>query len=186
MGPGPLLHCAAMARKKPRPSRRPQADEAKLSSSQPGPQSDPAPPRRRRDVRGYLYAGFDLALVVLWAALLSTVLANRHGWAAALLWSLVGFGVVMGAGMMIRNRWGWRAAAAGCVGVLLVWLIVVVALLLSASYLAGVYGAFGRAAAMGTLVVGVLSLQLVALIPALQLKFLMTRSGRRHFGQEPL
>ncbi len=175
-----------MARKKQRPSRRPPAAEAKPSPAQSTPEADPAPPEPRRDVRSYIYAGVDLGLVVLWTALLSTVLANRHAWAAALLWSMVGFGVVMGVGMMIRNRWGWRTAAVGCVGVLLVWLIIVVALLMSASYLAGVYGAFGRAAAMGTLVVGVLSIELVALVPALQLKYLMTRAGRRHFGQEPL
>ena len=171
-----------MARKKPKPPiARPTGD-----LQTPTLEANASEPEPRRDVRSYIYSGCDALLVVLWSVLLSTALANRHGWAAALLWSLVFFGVVMAAGMLVPNRWGWRAAAAGCVGLLVVWLVVVVTLILSAAYLAGVYGAFGRGAAMGTLAIGALSIQLIALVPALQLKYLLTRAGRRHFGQEPL
>jgi hypothetical protein len=69
---------------------------------------------------------------------------------------------------------------------LLVWIITVVIMLMSAAFLSGVYGGFGQAAAMGTMVAVLMTLQLVALVPALQLKFLMTRAGRRYFGQQPL
>jgi hypothetical protein len=65
------------------------------------------------------------------------------------------------------------------------WLVTVVLLLMSAAFLSGVYGGFGQAAAMGTAVAVLMTLQLVALLPALQLKFLMTRAGRRYFGQTP-
>jgi hypothetical protein len=49
-----------------------------------------------------------------------------------------------------------------------------------------VYGAFGRGAAMMVLLAVLLSIQLIALLPALQLKYLLSRAGRRHHGLEPL
>jgi hypothetical protein len=177
-----------MARKKAksRTSSPASNSAAKSAPAKKAAAADSAPSARRGDVRAYIYLGFDLVMVVLWIVLLSTVFANRHGGARLLLWSMVVFVIVMGAAMLVRNRWGWRSAALSCAALLLMWLVVLVTLLMSAAYLAGVYGAFGRAAAMGTLVVAALSFQLVGLLPAFQLKFLMTRAGRRHFGQEPL
>jgi len=125
-------------------------------------------------------------MAVLWSFLLSTQLQSRHGWASALLWSMVLMAVAMGVSMFVRNKWGWRAAAACCGALLLIWVFLLAVVLMSASFLAGVYGSFGHAAAMGALAIAALTVELVALLPALQLKFLMTRAGRRHFGLERL
>ena len=168
------------------PVAKPAAKSAEAAASRRPPAPSAVDAAGRREIRPYVYLGFDLVMMVVWIVLLTTVFANRHGWAGMLLWSMVVFVAVMGAAMLVRNKWGWRSAALSCVALLLLWLVVVVTLLMSAAYLAGVYGAFGRAAAMGTLVVAALSLQLVAMLPAFQLKFLMTRAGRRYFGQEPL
>jgi len=46
-----------------------------------------------------------------------------------------------------------------------------------------VYGAFGKAAATFALVMVALLVELVALLPVVQVKYLMTRSGRRAFGR---
>ena len=170
------------------PAKQPQKAESKpvkaaAESSRTGAASQR---RHRREVRPYVYAGFDLLTVIVWIILLSTALSNRHGWAAAFLWIMVVLVVVMGGAMLVRNRWGWRLAAVGCGGVLIMWVILVITMLMSAAFLSGVYGAFGRGAAMGTLVVAGLTIQVVALLPAFQLKFLMTRAGRRYFKQEPL
>lgn len=81
---------------------------------------------------------------------------------------------------------GMAVAAAACGALIVMWLVLIVILLMTAGFLAGVYGGFGQAAALGVIGIAFLSLQIIALLPAFQLKFLMTRAGRRHFSLEPL
>jgi len=145
----------------------------------------PASHPRRRDRRPYIYAGFDFAFAALYAFLLAQM-PTRHGLHGALLWCTVGAVVLAGVGMVLRNRWGWRAAVAGCGALLLVTLGLLVLLLVSASFLSGVYGSMGQGAAMIAFLAGALIIELCGLLPAFQLKFLMTRAGRRWFGQGPL
>jgi hypothetical protein len=142
-----------------------------------------APPARARarERRPYIYAGFDFAFAALYAFLLAQV-PTRHPLHGALLWSTVAAVVLAGAGMVVRNRWGWRVAVAGCAALLVVTVALLVLVLVSASFLAGVYGSMGRGAALMALVAGALIVELCGLLPALQLKFLMTRAGRRWFG----
>jgi hypothetical protein len=163
-----------------KPSRKPASTAAEPADS------DAAASRARADIRPYIYAVCDLVLVVVWAFLLTVAIPNRHAGAAAFLWIMVAMGGVMGAAMLVRNRWGWRVGAAACAGLIAMWIALVVILLMTAGFLSGVYGGFGKAAAMGTLGIAFLTLQLVALLPAFQLKYLMTRAGRRHFSLEPL
>jgi hypothetical protein len=139
-----------------------------------------APPPARREVRPFLYAGLDFLFAGVYAALVLQV-PNRHGWANALLWGTVVAVLVAGGGMLWRSRWGWRAAAAGCAALLVLTVALLVLLLLSASFLSGVYGSIGKGAALFALLGGALVIELCGLLPAFQLKFLMTRAGRRHF-----
>jgi hypothetical protein len=136
----------------------------------------------KRDIRPYVYAALDTGLAAIYAVLLVSVLPVGHAGPSGLLWALVACDVVMAAGMLVRHRWGWRVAAGMCGLMLLLELVLLVLLVVSAAFLAGVYGSFGKGAALLTLVAAFLSLQLVALVPALQLKFLLTRAGRRHYG----
>lgn len=174
-----------MARKtkKPRGKKEstPRVEESSSSAADETPAGE-----RRRDPRPYIYAGIDALMAVIWAWLVATKMPNRFGWATLLLWGMVALPVVMGAGMMVRGRWGWRVGAGACGVLLMAWLVLVVVLVMTAGFLAGVYGAFGDAAAMGSLVAALLSLEVIALLPALQLKYLLTRAGRRQFGLEPL
>ncbi len=181
-----------MARKKKKKKAdsrgaQPSASRApKTAGDEPKSEAEPSRAAGRREIRPYVYAAFDLGLAVLWVVVLSTQLQNRHGWASALLWGMVLLALGMGVTMFVRNKWGWRAASVCCGGLLVVWLFLLITLVMSASFLAGVYGSFGRAAAMGALAIAALSIELVALVPAFQLKFLMTRAGRRYFRLEPL
>ena len=69
---------------------------------------------------------------------------------------------------------------------LLLWTVgFIVLLLTTAAYLSGVYGAFGKAASSGALLAAALMFEAVALVPALQLKWALTRAGRRAFGVAP-
>lgn len=145
----------------------------------------PAERPARRDRRPYIYAGFDFAFGAFYAFLLGQV-PTRHAVDGALLWSTVAAVVLAGAGMVVRNRWGWRVAVAGCGALLLVTVALLVLILVSASFLSGVYGSMGRGAALMAILAGALIVELCGILPALQLKFLMTRAGRRWFGQDPL
>lgn len=137
---------------------------------------------RRRDLRPLIYCAFDFVFAVVYALLVSEV-PNRHPAANALLWSTVVAVALAGVGMLVRNRWGWRASVAGCGLLLVVTVALLVLLLLSASFLSGVYGSMGKGAALFAVLGGALVIELCGLLPAFQLKFLMTRAGRRHFGK---
>lgn len=165
-------------------------DRKKKSSgkkrSEPDDSSQSAAPRRRaKEIRPYIYAGFNALMLVVYFVLLVKVAPSRHGTTQAIAYLMMLSVVAMGAAMFVRNRWGWRVAVTACGTLLLLAVVVLVLILMSAGFLAGVYGAFGKAASMFALLAAALVIELVALLPALQLKFLMTRAGRRWFGQEP-
>jgi hypothetical protein len=148
--------------------------------------SDTAGHGRPAEIRPFIYAAVDIAMAALYAVLLFGVIPSRHGWVQMLAALLVAAPLCMGAAMVVRRRWSWWLGVAGCALLLALAVVYLVLTLVSAAFLAGVYGAFGRAASMFTLVAAALVIELVALLPMFQLKFLMTRAGRRWFGKEPL
>lgn len=139
-----------------------------------------APPRR--DPRRFIYVAFDLALTALYLGLLLTALRNRHGWAQAVLYLLPVGTTAMAVGTAFGRRWGWWLTLAGGT-TLLLWTVGFIILLLStAAYLSGVYGAFGKAASSGAVLAVAFVIQAVAFVPSLQMKWALTRAGRRAFG----
>jgi hypothetical protein len=142
-----------------------------------------APPHR--DPRRFIYVAIDLALTAGYLALLLTTLRNRHGWAQAVLYVLPVGTTLMAIGTTFGRRWGWWLTLAGGT-TLLLWTVGFIILLLStAAYLSGVYGAFGKAASSGAVLAVAFVIQAVAFLPALQLKWALTRAGRRAFGLTP-
>ena len=137
------------------------------------------------DPRRFIYVGFDVVFTVIYLVLLATAVKNRHGWAQAVLYLLPLGTAAMAVGTSFGRRWGfWLTIAGG--SLLLAWTVGFILLLLkTAAYLAGVYGAFGKAASSGALLAVALILQFVALLPALQLKWTLTKPGRRAFGLAP-
>jgi hypothetical protein len=140
----------------------------------------------QKDIRPWIYAGFDLLFAVIYAVLLSTVASNRHWWAQLLLWSVTACVTVMGAAMFVRKRWAWLAAAISGATMLALTVVILILILVSAGFLAGVYGAFGKAASAFSMLGAALIVELFALLPLFQLKYLMTRAGRRAFDLPPL
>ncbi|GAB4521083.1 MAG: hypothetical protein Tsb0020_39700 [Haliangiales bacterium] len=136
-----------------------------------------------RDPRVLIYAGFDVAMAIVYAALLFGIIPNRHAWVQGLSGGLVAAAAAMGVAMLARRPWSWWlgvGASAALLALALVWLVLC---LLSAAFLTGTYGSFGQAGALFALLGAALIIELVALLPALQLKYLMTRAGRRAFGR---
>ena len=125
-------------------------------------------------------------LAVLYGLALFWLIPNRHGWVVALSWLVVLSPVVMAMSMIARRSWSWWSAVAGCAVLLSLAVLFLVATVTSAAFLAGVYGSIGRAASAFALIGAALIIEFMGILPALQLKFLMTRAGRRCFGKEPL
>ncbi|MDX2086226.1 MAG: hypothetical protein SFX73_00195 [Kofleriaceae bacterium] len=150
----------------------------KAAAAETGPESARVHPDRRR----WIYGGLDIAFGVMQAILIWKVIPNRLPSASFHLWTLPGATLVMGVGTLMGGRRGWKIALAGGSLALLSTILLIARIIVSAAFLSGVYGAFGKAAAMTALISVALLVELVALLPIVQVKYLMTRAGRRAFS----
>lgn len=145
-------------------------------------------PRMRRDLRPIIYLALNQLFVVIYVYLLTAVIPNRHASAAIHLYALPvlvqGMALGMAARLLPRSWWriGWWIGVVCGSLVLLATILLIVRVLVSAAFLAGVYGAFGKAAATSGLIGVALIVEVVALVPLFQVKYLMTRAGRRTFA----
>ena len=138
-----------------------------------------------RDVRRWIYGGLALAFGILQGILIWKVVPNRLPSASFHLWTLPVLTFAMGVGTLLGGPRGWWIAVVSGSGVLLSTILLIVRIVISAAFLSGVYGAFGKAAAMTALMSVALIVELVALLPIVQLKYLMTRAGRRNYSVPP-
>jgi hypothetical protein len=155
--------------------------------------TDKVPPRAtlvgRRDLRPYIYLALDQILVVVYIYVLGYAIPNRHLDAMLHLWALPICMQAMALGCAAKftpytNHWRigwWVAVVAGSIMIALT-ILLILRVVVSAAFLAGVYGAFGKAAAMAALVGIALIVEIVALVPLFQVKYLMTRAGRRAYA----
>ncbi|MEO6775507.1 MAG: hypothetical protein ABI467_21275 [Kofleriaceae bacterium] len=138
----------------------------------------------RRELRPYIYLGLDQLAVIIYVVVIVKVVPTWMTSAKIHLWSIPIALQIMTLGMAsvfvprYRKRGRWVAIAGGSL-ILLSTFLIIVRLLASAAFLAGVYGAFGQAAASGALVAVALVIEVVALLPIVQVKWLMSRAGRR-------
>ena len=137
---------------------------------------------RFRDVRRWIYLGLDVVFAAIYAVAIWKVIPNRLPSATVHLWTFPVAAVVMAVGMALGGRRGWWIAVLGGTLALASLVLLIVRIAISAAFLAGVYGAFGKAAATFALVMVALVIELVALLPIVQVKYLMSRAGRRVFG----
>jgi hypothetical protein len=141
-----------------------------------------------RDLRPYIYAGIDQLMVVAYAYVLVAVIPNRLPLASLHLWSIPVATQVMALGTATAFRaWrlrriGWWVAVVGGSVMLLSTIVLLLRIVVSAAYLSGVYGAFGEAAWSAALIGAALVVEVVALLPLVQVKYLMSRAGRRAFA----
>jgi hypothetical protein len=143
----------------------------------------------RRDIRPYIYLGLDQLFVIVYFYVLTYVIPNRLMSAAIHMWALPVLMQLMAIGMattLLRapelRRIGWWIAVGAASLLVLATILLIIRVLVSAAFLSGVYGAFGKAAAMSALIGVALVVELVALLPLFQIKYLMTRAGRRVYS----
>ncbi|MBT8491973.1 MAG: hypothetical protein KJO07_02840 [Deltaproteobacteria bacterium] len=164
---------------KPRGRAKERPPGSKPSASK----DEPREPVRPQDRRPLIYGALDLLFAVAYGLTFALVVPNRFAGYSLILWALVVAIGAAGIGTLSRRPQGWLLACVGCSLQLGLTLILLVLLAISSAFLAGVYGALGQGAAVLALVFAALVVQLVGLLPAFQLKYLMTRAGRRSFGR---
>lgn len=148
---------------------------------------DRAPPTatglaRKPDPRRWIYGGLGVGIACVQAYCAVEVIPNRLPSAAFHLWTFPVLTFAMGAGTLSGTRIGWWVTVLAGGALLLSVMLVIVRILVSAAFLAGVYGAFGKAAATFSFVAIALIGQVVALIPIFHIRWMMSRRGKRAFG----
>jgi hypothetical protein len=142
---------------------------------------DPPSPSLRRALR--LHGAADLAAAVLYGWLGFVVAPGRSPIWNVSLAATVALLVVAGTGLVAGARWG-RAAALLAQGALGALALVAIALLVaSAAYLRGIWGPLGQGAAAVCLVVAALLVELLGLLPIVQLRFLLRADVRDRFAR---
>jgi len=136
----------------------------------------------RADKRRWIYGGLAAGFSVIYALCMWKVIPNRLPSAMLHLATVPAFTLVMAVGTLVGGRFGWWLAVVGGSIVLLSTIILIARILASAAFLAGVYGAFGKAASTFALVSVALLVEVVGLLPICQVRFLMSRPGRRAYG----
>jgi len=135
----------------------------------------------RRDPRPWIYGALDLVFAIVQLVLIVKVIPNRLPSATVHLMTLPLGMFVLGGAMFVRTPVARKIALYAGSVVLLSTVLLIVRVIVSAAFLSGTYGAFGKAAAMTALTAVALLVELVALLPIVQVKFLMSRAGKRTF-----
>lgn len=169
----------AAGRKKKKPAYKPAATKAP---------PEPALPTAR-DIRPYIYLGLNQLFVLIYVYLLTSVIPNRMLSAAVHLWALPVLMQLMALGMATvfmparePRRIGWWVVVVSASLLVFATVLLIIRVLVSAAFLSGVYGALGKAAAITALIGVALVVEVVALLPLFQLKYMRTRAGRRAFA----
>lgn len=136
----------------------------------------------RPDPRRWIYGGLACLFAVIYAFLMWKVIPNRLPSAMLHLATVPAFTLMMAVGTLIGGRVGWWLAVVGGSIVLFSTVLLIARILASAAFLAGVYGAFGKAASTFALVSVALLIEVVGILPICQVRFLMSRPGRRAYG----
>jgi hypothetical protein len=136
----------------------------------------------RRDLRRWIYAGLDVVFALVYGYVLAEVIPNRLPLASFHMWTIPIFTAGMAVGMLLSGRQGWWIAVVSGSLMLLSVFLLIVRIVISAAFLGGVYGAFGKGAVVFAFVLVALVVEVVGLLPIIQVKYLMSRAGRRMFG----
>jgi hypothetical protein len=129
-----------------------------------------------------VFAALDLGLAVVYIALTGFVRSARGDFETGTTIMGVAIGLA-GVGIAVRRPWGYWLSLAGCAVVLLGALLLLVALSTSAAFLWGTFGALGTGAAIMSLIMMALIVEVYVLVPAFQLVYLLSARGRATAGR---
>ena len=126
-----------------------------------------------------IYGILDFLVAGLYSYLFIAVVPSRSSAFTALALGLCALLAAGGAGLISRKPWGRKLAVVASSVWMLACALLIVLLITSAAYLHGIYDGVGQAGAAIGLLVAALSIELVGLLPALQLAHIWrTRPGQ--------
>ncbi|MCW5806749.1 MAG: hypothetical protein KIT31_30575 [Deltaproteobacteria bacterium] len=134
-----------------------------------------------RDPRRKIYGVLAVIFWLVYTVCVLKVIPNRLPSALLHLWSMPVFTFWMAVGLFWGTRHGWWLAVISGTAVIASAILLILRILVSAAFLAGVYGAFGKAASTFALVAVALLVEVVVLLPLCAVRFLMSRAGRRAY-----
>jgi hypothetical protein len=125
-----------------------------------------------------LYGVLDVLFSALYACFV-LLGPGRGAWLTAVVLVLSLLLCGSGVGLLLRARWSRVLGLVSCLSLLALAFLLIALLVASAAYLRGVFGGFGTGAALVALTAAALVVELVALLPAFQLRFLLRDDVRR-------
>jgi hypothetical protein len=123
----------------------------------------------------WIYVTLDVlfAAAYVWISLTIAKTTDGSFEVASIVFAICALAMAVGAA--VPQAWAWWVGVIGC-GLLLVGATVLLVLLASsAAYLSGVFGALGKGAAVIALVAAALVVEVYALLPLFQLRWLLAR-----------
>ncbi|HUS32872.1 MAG TPA: hypothetical protein VMZ53_30430 [Kofleriaceae bacterium] len=143
---------------------------------------------RRRDLRPYIYLALDQIFVIAYFYLVIAAIPNRLPTAKINLYAIPVILQLVALGMATifvpsLRKIGWWVVVVGQSLLLAVTVLLIIRVLISAAFLSGTYGAFGKAASMTALMGVAIVVEVVGLLPLFQIKFMRTKAGRRAYAE---
>jgi hypothetical protein len=140
-----------------------------------------------RDLRPYIYLAIDQIFVIAYFYVVIAAIPNRLPTAKANLYAIPILLqlVALGAATIFvpsLKKIGWWVVVVGQSVMIAVTVLLIIRVLISAAFLAGSYGAFGKAASMTALMGVAIVVEVVGLLPLFQIKYMRTRAGRRAYS----
>jgi hypothetical protein len=141
----------------------------------------------RRDLRPYIYLAIDQIFVAAYFYMLAAVIPNRLPTAKANLYAIpvilqfVMLGTATIAVPSLRKI-GWWVVVIGQSLLVALTIVLIARVLISAAFLSGTYGAFGKAASMTALMGVAIVVEVVGLLPLFQIKYMLSKAGRRAYS----
>ena len=141
----------------------------------------------RRDLRPFIYLALDQIFALAYFYVVIAAIPNRlptakiNLYAVPILMQLIAIGAAT-IFVPALKRIGWWIVVVGHSLLIAVTVILIIRVLISAAFLAGTYGAFGKAASMTALMGVAIVVEVVGLLPLFQVKYMRTKAGRRAYS----
>ena len=141
----------------------------------------------KRDIRPYIYLALNQIFAIAYFYIVISVIPNRlpsakvHLYAVPIIMQLVALGAATIFVPSLRKI-GRIVVLVGLSLLLALTILLIIRVLISAAFLSGVYGAFGKAAASTALMGVAIVVEAVGLLPLFQIKYMRTRAGRRAYS----
>lgn len=140
----------------------------------------------RRDIRPYIYLAIDQIFAIAYFYVVIAAIPNRlptakiNLYAVPVLMQLVALGTAT-IFLPALRKIGWWVVVVGHSLLLFVTIVLIARVVISAAFLSGTYGAFGKAASMTALMGVAIVVEVVGLVPLFQVNYMMRRAGRRAY-----